>query len=259
MNTLVKKIINALGFELHRAPTIQKEPIKSYKTQNATIELIGPSGIGKTTLRKMVSKHLKFRWNLSYTTNTRTIGNISNQLDEFYRIILYRKLISLYEQEKEVDRYAKLSAFFIKRMQQDRHLKLSGLLDKGGWFLDDGFCHNFTLEILQAMEKNELENEVLNKFFENRNFILLEAPINRIVENLKNRQVNYKGAGNDLLIVYGEKGIKQFIQKSINNKRKMVELSLQYGARFYTINMMQSDGEIIGQVRDIEHEVLTKI
>ena len=258
MNTLVKKIINALGFELHRAPTIQKEPIKSCKTQNATIELIGPSGIGKTTLRKMVSKHLKFRWNLSYTTDTRAISKSSNQLDEFYRIILYRKLISLYEQEKEVDRYAKLSAFFIKKMQQDRHLKLSGLLDKGGWFLDDGFCHNFTLEILQALEKNKLENEALNIFFKNRNFILLEAPINRIVENLKNRQINYKGSGNDLLTVYGEKGTKKFLQKSINYKRKLVEFSLQYGARFYTINIMQSDGELIRQVRNIEHDVLTK-
>jgi energy-coupling factor transporter ATP-binding protein EcfA2 len=258
MNSLVKKLINAIGFDIRRHPAVKNEPIRSCKTRNTIIELIGPSGIGKTTLLKMVSKHLRYPWNLSYTTDKRKISKASKKLDDLYHKILFRKISSLYEQEKEVDRFAKLSAFFIKRMLEDRHLKYSEILDNGGWFLDDGFCHSFTAEILQLLGNKECDDEAFMFLFENRNFILLNAPVDRIVDNLKNRQLNNKESGNDYMTYYGDEGIEMFLQESIKNKRKLIDHSVQYGARCYTISMVQTEREIISIVRDIEFEVITK-
>ena len=259
MKIILKKIIRTLGYELHRNSTAQNEYIKTNEAKNTIIELIGPSGIGKTTLQKMVSKSLNCRWNLSYPNSTKHIGRDSKQLDELYRIILFRKLVSLYEHEKDIDRYTEISSFFIKRIQQDRVLKMSGFLDKGGYFLDDGICHNFTSEIIQIIENNEVDNAILNKFFVNRNIIVLEAPINRIVDNLRKRQLKNKGALNDWLSVYGEHGIKEFIQHLINNIRKLEDYACQFGCSVYTIDLIQSDHELVKQVREVEYDVLSKL
>ncbi len=149
----VKKAINYLGFELHLVGKSNPPSIKSHKTKSLTFELMGPSGIGKTTFHRKVSENLYHRWNLRYSKHTKLKMNTFSDLDEFYRKSLLLKFYNLFREEKYFERQADVLVFFIKRAEQDRYMKLSGLLDKGGSFLDDGFCHNFIDEIIEIMEK----------------------------------------------------------------------------------------------------------
>lgn len=255
---LLKKTAKSFGFEIQRLSRSTHELIESPKTKNIIFELMGPSGVGKTTFHSKMSNVLNFHWNMKY----KPCGHINIEpkfsLDELYQRSLLLKSSNLYKRENNLERNAKLLRFFIKRAEQDHYLKYSGLLTRGGWFLDDGFCHTFHREIVEIIEKKLVPNDVLKNFFMGRRFLLLEAPINDIVENLRARQVKNKGALNDWLSELGKQRVIKFLQNEYDFRHKLLKLSTQYGTRFWTLDITVSDDEIIKLVREIESEIVAK-
>lgn len=255
MKSYTKKIFNLLGFELRRLnPT--SNIIRNPVTKSLTIELIGPSGIGKSTLCSDVRKVLHHKWNINYPADTQVRFDSNNQLDEFYRCCLNNLSLNLFEREKSFERYVRFWLFMIQRAREDRHLKLSGLLNKAGWFLDDGFCHNLTTQIIHVIEHHKIDNDTLKLFFEGRNFVLLNATDDWMLSNLRNRHKRNPGVGNDWLSFYGETHIIEHMRKVFNQQRKLLEYSTQYGAFTYEINISDGYNDAVNSLIDIESKIL---
>ena len=140
--------------------------------------------------------------------------------------------------------------------KKDRYLKSSGLLNHSGWFLDDSFCHNFTPQIVEIIEKKLISDEVLNKFFKGRKFLLLEAPLEYLIKNLQNRRSKIKGSLNDYLSIYGEEFIRESIQEMQYNCRKLAELSSQFGACSWNLDLSEGDDKILKKIIEIEADII---
>ncbi len=264
MRSYTKKIFNLLGFELRRLESTSKI-LRSPITKSLTIELMGPSGVGKSTLWSDARKVLHNKWNIKYPAVTEVRLDSNNQLDELYRCCLNNISLNLFERENSIERferensferYGRLLTYFIQRAKEDRHLKLSGLLNIAGWFLDDGFCHNFKTEIIHAIEKHRIDNDTLKFFFEGRNFVFLNATDDWMLRNLRNRQKRTPGAGNDWLSVYGETSIIEYVRWELNQTRKLVEYSTQYGAFSYEINISDINNDALSSLIDIESKII---
>ena len=254
MKSYTKKFFNLLGFELHRLKSTSNI-LRSANTKSLTIELMGPSGIGKSTLCSDAKNVLRHKWNIKYPEVTQVRLDSNNQLDEFYRCCINNKSLNLFERENSFERYVRLLPFFIERAKEDRHLKLSGLLNKAGCFLDDGFCHNLTTEIIHVIEHHKIDNDTLKFFFEGRNFVLLNATDDWMLRNLRNRQKRTPGAGNDWLSVYGETDMIEQVRKQFNQIKKLVEYSTKYGASSYEINISDGYNDALNSLIDIESKI----
>ena len=254
----LKKTIHWCGFELHRVAKSTQPSIKSNKTKSLTFELMGPSGIGKTTFHRKISKNLNYRWNHKYSKHTKLKNSTLSDLDEFYRKSILLKSYNLFQEEKNFERQADVLTFFINRAEQDRYMKLSGLLDKGGAFLEDGFCHNFIDEIIEIIEKKLISQEVLEQFFAGRNFVFLKAPVDYVVDNLRIRQKLKRGIGNDLLSLFGEKLMGKYVQNEFVIRQRFMKLSTEYGARWWSLDINADDKENLKAIRVIESEIIAE-
>lgn len=261
LKIFIKSILTFFNIKIIREEASLNRWKKNFNTKNITIELMGPSGIGKTTLHSKVGKMLNYKWNLKYLTNIKLPKEDSFKLGNIYRISLFLKGSNLYKTEKDFKRYMNLMLFFIKNADRDHNLKSSGILNKGGAFLEDGFCHNFAEEIIEIIEKKLVPDEELYDFFEGRRFVLLEAPVNYVVENLRKRQENRKenrkdDLGNDILSVFGEQNIMSHVQKDFFLKRKFLKLSSRFGARYWILNKLEEDKEVHNAFKLIESKII---
>ncbi len=245
-------MINTLGVELKRRP----KPVASPDTKNIILELVGPSGIGKSTLHSKMRNVLHYRWNMQYMPSNGLNHDPDAGLDEFYKKCVSLAATALYN-HNSFTRYASILRFLTLRAEEDHYLKMSGLLDSGGWFLDEGFTHYFTLQIIKIIETNAIKDEVLEKYFAGRRFVFLNAPTDYVIENLRERRSKIKGANpNDLLSVYSEDHIKRHIQKSLDNLHKLLELSTSFGARFWEIKITERNNEALNFIKSIEPDII---
>jgi len=255
MKSLLRNIINTAGFDIHRLRPSEKI-VSSQIIKNITIELIGPSGIGKSTILSDVSKHLQYPWNRKYPRRVHSSLKENHEIDKFYRLCLHFKALAVFEHSLNFQHYAQLLSFFSYRAIGDRNLSISGLLEKGGWLLDESFCHNFTSEINKIIEDDLIDSDTLNNFFKGRNFIVVTASTDWILRNLRDRQKKKPEALNNWLGVYDESYLIEQIQKSFEKKRKLAEYGLSYGSRSYQINLSNDKTKALDSFLEIEHKIV---
>ena len=250
------KIFDLLGYKVKLVKMPKKVHFKNSITKGITFEMIGPSGIGKTFLHSKASKVLNYDWNLDYY---KTIGQqkikSNSFFDDFY-LLSISLTFQKFNNKRDFDENVRLLYFYSEMAKKDRFLKSSGLLNHSGWFLDDSFCHNFAPQIVEIIEKKLVSDEVLNKFFEGRKFLLLEAPLDHIVKNLQKRRSNIKGALNDYISIYGEEYIRKYVQEMQYNSRKLVELSSQFGACSWNLDLSVGEDEILKKIKEIEADII---
>jgi len=252
-----RKIFDILGYRVKLIKKPKKVHVKNLRTRGIIFEMIGTSGIGKTTFHSKASKVLNYNWNLDYyKTNKQQSIKSNSFLDEFYLLNISLTISKFNNNERDFDQNMRLLNFMTVSAKNDRYLNLSGLLDDSGWFLDDSFCHNFTPHIVEIIEKKLISDEVLKKFFTGRKLLFLEAPVEYIIENLKKRRSELKGALNDYISIHGEERVRKFVQEKQNHCRKLAELSSQFGACSWNLDLSEGDDKNLKKIREIEAEII---
>ncbi|MCH8567441.1 MAG: hypothetical protein LAT67_04230 [Balneolales bacterium] len=252
----IKKLLNVFRLQSSFKNIFSDNVIDNSITSNLTIELLGPSGIGKTTFHAEAKKQLEYSWNHKYITNSIHELNKDPDLEDFYLLLIKSKIDNIFKRYSDLDRCIKLISFMSKRIREDKVLFCSESLEKSGWFLDDSLCHNFTKELVQIIENKQCSTIALENFFNRRNFILLELDTDQIISNLYNRNKSKKGALNDYISLYGENKMRENLIENIQIKRRLAKLSQNYGAHKYELDINGSLDETLLRFKKIEKNIV---
>lgn len=159
----------------------EKELFDNRLDSKFTIEFIGPSGIGKSTLFKEYFSKTDFNF---YTQND--IYKIKSRLDEqnilsnIYKELLFKKHSNLLDRAYNAYVSTELLNYFTKIVSED--IVIQNASKDFGFIIEEGIVHNFSMELFQ------LSNENLSLLLKNRIIIYIrpENP-NLIVQRIKKR------------------------------------------------------------------------
>lgn len=238
LTSLLNKLLLTNGVQLSKVPKDLTADKRQRPSVGHVVELIGPSGVGKTYfynyLRPVLEEGWFFRNEVKKISNYK--GSSFSLLQEhdalFIEALLKKKHENVFSGKGALQRKVSLYDFFIREISADvysRHTKLAR-----GLFSDEGVTHNFSREILwyheqlnEGVEKNQ--HDALQRFFDNRSVILYDAPTAQIIKNLKKRSSQKPGAANDWFHYAGEQEVTEFIERSKASKRKILSALQQYG------------------------------
>lgn len=144
-----KKVLSDLGLSITKAPpaarTLSAEP---RSTQGWVVELVGPSGVGKTTLRQQVEPVLKKDWFFEHHAKG-LLGHVpeNDGHADYIKRLFTARLNDLQTLDLSLERIADIG-------QRVCEVVRLGLVAKScdaprGFIMDDGLLHFFAGQILE--------------------------------------------------------------------------------------------------------------
>jgi hypothetical protein len=241
----LRKIFTTAGYELKKLP-LQLNKIESkHRSSDKIVELIGATGVGKSTLFRNLQDDLRNDWFFKSQlkveiTKSRDHFNLLG-IDEqvFIDLLLQEKYKNLNDfKDMNLAKKTSLYIFFIREMEMDVFARYTPL--SKGLFSGDGLTHNFKHEILFLKNINDsltnFKKECLRNIFKNRSIIHLDASTEYIINNLKKRSIEDHGSGNDWYSYYGQEGITQFVKDAQCNEKKIADIAQYYGSELLYLN-----------------------
>ncbi|WP_302142687.1 hypothetical protein [Halomonas alkalicola] len=201
----LSRLLAMVGLDLNRCqyPKIQQKNVP--KTSGMLVELFGVSGVGKSHLYRMLSRDLKIEWHLrsplfAHVKADDGFSYLDEDEAELIGALLKWKCVDIFSQSRPLSRNVRLYDFYLKFMSADI-IARKKLLPSCGVFLDDSLTRHFSDELLRWHDQNDSDkNYVLTRFLGGRCIILMDAPDEYIVKNLKRRHQETRGKlDNDLL------------------------------------------------------------
>lgn len=193
------------------------------------IEIIGPSGVGKTYFLKKIEASIKQASNWHSQTALQNINFYEVQQKDFANILI--NLVEKYLAHTESEYNRKILSFLTLRIYQDRFLNQES---NQKIILDDGIVHNLTAILLKQ------ENQILAKrLFSERNFILLESNTEKILQNYYNRNNESPSNLNNWCRIYNNDlcTLKNKIKQDSKNSSNLASLAEKCGATVLKIDL----------------------
>ena len=158
----IKHVIACNGYALKRRELLfyylerNRAPSINQKTQGKYIELIGPTGVGKTTLLRSLKRETRESW-FSFEEIEQRESAQADKLTPFqnHSSLLSKALSSILEQKMSDFCKAKSLNWYSKIILVDL-LASDPSLPKGV-MLDEGLCHNFSGQLLSLPDKEFVE------------------------------------------------------------------------------------------------------
>lgn len=245
---VIKKVFLLGGYELTKLPDQLNTHEGKRNTSGLTVDLVGPTGVGKTTFFSALEPDLKKDWFFrgqiprKKLEKKRPFRLVHGRQQDFVGNLLQKKHENLSKiVELSLARREYLYNFFVKEMEQDIFFRYSNL--PKGYFSEDGITHGFTNEIVDLMQgtsPHDTGDNCLEEFFGGRAIIQLAASADYIIENLKKRSIETPGRANDWYTHFGKNRIKNFVDDTITNKNKLVCIAEKNGAKVLKINAEDS-------------------
>ncbi len=227
-----------LGFEI--VITGKGSSLKSKeKSVNHTfiIEFMGPSGVGKTTLRNYYLK----QYSTSFTggiitekfleTHTLNLNEKDIENTEIYDILFYQKLLTLNQKRSNFVKTNRQVRLFYKTLAEDFIIR--NYSHKKYAFLDQHIFKFFTENFLQ-LEDSETQKELLK----NRIIVYCHAAPKTVVEYIKKRaasgKISFKHQGKN------ESQLYSTLTDHMANRKPQIQKLKEYGACIITINTENS-------------------
>lgn len=171
-----------------------KRSIKHFLPKNATkmatyivenrnfIELIGPSGVGKSTLFKKLAIELNGGFNTRTDIDRhKPIGILSELIRPAHDVLLQTKLVNLTKRDYNAYINADLMRYFCGIISED--IAMGAIANERGFLLEEGLFHNFSKELV-ALEEVELKAITKGRIIV---YLRPKAP-QTVVERIRKRQ-----------------------------------------------------------------------
>lgn len=183
---LVRNALLKSGFEMRRARRIPDVPAEPLRSAGLVVELMGPSGVGKTETLRRTEAALQERWFLQ--------EDISHFLDEawmapperqaFYERLVHRRLSEAFAQSRHLAERSRRAAYLLSVLNAD--LAMVSREYPKGFFIHDGLCHNFGSVLLEMLREGDAEAEELVR---SRNYVfILAEEAKTVVRNILKRR-----------------------------------------------------------------------
>jgi energy-coupling factor transporter ATP-binding protein EcfA2 len=259
----ISKLIKGLGYDIQKTPQVGKD--KPNRSKGQIIEMLGPSGVGKTTLYKCVLAKYHQDWHTSrqlralVALDTEGLSLDSTPLKEIYAVLLKNKAINVWDSDRSVEEKYRRLKYMIDEVAVDRIANSQDL--SKGVLSDNGLTHNFGEEIialehkLKEKELPSISKEGMQAFFRCRSIILVTASTDYIKYNLKKRNLDLKKSGrsnnpNNYYRTIGKNYLEDYIRSIFDENKKMIEIAEKYGAGILTIDVETEKIHEIGQKID---------
>jgi hypothetical protein len=182
-----RRLLERLGLRITR---ISRDPAALSRTVTAghVVELVGPSGVGKTTLFRHVAPALAKRWYFQKDIAPFMYGGFRLDPEDAcaYESLVSAAVAEVAERDVEVSARAASLAFRMRILREDMCV-MAGTRPRG-FFIDDGLCHNATRHVLARLEAGDRGMERLVR---RRAFVFLFADrVETVVANIKARRLS---------------------------------------------------------------------
>ncbi|RBI65882.1 hypothetical protein DQ400_16645 [Vreelandella sulfidaeris] len=248
------KVLNFAGLEVRwtnrKIPPFNNPRLKA----GVIVELIGPSGVGKTTLFDKVKENLGQQWIFrNHLRRLNRLGAKGVDIGDPY----YNFASMLMEQKTKG--IMALNSPFLKKIQgvnfYTRELANSMvyLNEKvPNWlFSDDGIVHLFKNEIIEFEQKLLDDEEASDLLFKNKNLIHVDADEDYILDNLRKRHIHSQREGNDMLSWMDEDEVYNHARLTRLTNNKVKKIAKTHGASVFGINAADSIDENIIKLKNI--------
>ncbi|MGB1308626.1 MAG: hypothetical protein ACPG6B_06930 [Oceanihabitans sp.] len=178
---MIKRVFKKFFKKKSVQPSVVVKPKKNL-SEGRIVEFIGPSGIGKTTLYNTIIKELTSNWINAKNFKEHEYGTANEELFAIHWKLLKYKL-------ERVDSFNLGSLEKINLVQYFKqvlleNIKMINVKGKSGYLLEEGLCHNFSIELLNLNEK-ELKAVLGNRYI----ISVLPKDTKTVVNQIRKRTV----------------------------------------------------------------------
>jgi hypothetical protein len=245
----VNRLLSAFGLQLRRLP---RPPELSKDMERATrghlVELIGPTGVGKTHFHAHLFPEIEHQW-----LSRRQIKPLMDEQQPFIELngassllidnLLAQKKRSIWALDLPVWRKVELVHVIMREMALDIRAR-TRVVPVAGVFSDEGITHNFKNELLhwheECGENDPSCEEALREFLHGRSIIMLDADDETILRNLKRRHAELRGKQqNDLLAYWTEARILNRTRPDRRAAQNWLKLATSYGANTLMVDLRE--------------------
>lgn len=156
-----KKVLADLGFDVVRVPPAARTlASETCHTQGWLVELVGPSGVGKTTLKQQVAPKLQGEWFFEQHAKG-LLGQVSEDptLAAYIKTLMAGRLDRLAKLDAPLEHIAMIGQRVCEVVRLGLVSKAEGL--PRGFLMDDGMLHFFAEQIIAQPPDNN--NKFLDK------------------------------------------------------------------------------------------------
>jgi hypothetical protein len=246
----VNRLLSPFGLHLRRLPRVADVPEKP-GTRGHHVELIGPTGVGKTYLHDRLLPEIETEW-LSW----RQVRPLLKEMEEDKPFIdldgassalvddlLAQKKRAIWALDLPVWRKVELLHYVIREMALDIRAR-ARVVPVAGLLSDEGVTHNFATELLRWHEERGRHDpsceEALNHFLRGRSIILLDADDDTILKNLRHRHDEIQGRKqNDLIAYWEEARVLRKTRHDRRTARRWLELATSLGIPTLTVDLRE--------------------
>lgn len=200
---------------------------------NNLVEIIGASGVGKTHFLEKIIKSAELPENWITQEKFKKIKHYDIQNKKFAKELINTVKNSLFSVDPISEYNKKIMSFIALRAYQDRYL-FENSSSNQRFLLDDGIVHNLTTILLK--EKNQ---SIAEKFFSERNFILLESNVEQILQNYQKRDRESPNNINNWYKIYSKEisKLKNKIVKDTKNASSIAKLAKKHGSTVIRVDL----------------------
>ncbi|MGO3182955.1 MAG: shikimate kinase [Aequorivita sp.] len=238
MFTLLNRGLEKLfGLRLVRGQRPKPPPLSVITKNNLIVEFMGPSGVGKTTLRDFYLKHHKFPFKGEMMTE-KDLKKYDLKLDEsnmgkveIYELLFSAKLKELSEAQDSFIKTNRRLNLFYNSLKIDFFIR--NYLSEKQVFLDQHVFKFFANDFIQLKETEQKQ-----EFLRNRIIIYCKASPEKIMEYIEKR--NRTDTTRPVHQNRDSKLLHLQLQEHLTQREKDVQMLKQNGAHILEINTENS-------------------
>ncbi len=240
MTARINQLLAPMGVRLQRVPVSPALSHAPSRTAGQHVELVGPSGVGKSYFYRQLSLQLTADWlSRSQISQHAIYGRdsfkeLEGKDSTLVEYLLRMKHEAIWSQDIPLYRKHGIYTYVAKQMANDSYAR-DLCLPTRSVFLDEGVQQMFTRELLTWHSQhatNSTENmQRLRDYIKGRSLILVDASVEHIMVNLKKRHAQSQGnQHNDWLAFMSEEDILANISYEKESKQRWSRVAEALGA-----------------------------
>ncbi|HLS30818.1 MAG TPA: hypothetical protein VK021_08180 [Flavobacteriaceae bacterium] len=240
LTTLNRALEKIVGFKLVRTQRTKPLPSTIKADNNLIVEFMGPSGVGKTTLRDYYLKHHKFSFEGEVITEKEVknyhfdFDESKSKKEEIYRLLLAAQLKKISDTKDSFIKTHRRLNLFYDTLKND--FLIRNYLSDTIVFMDQHVFKFFTNDFIHLKKIDQKQ-----EFLQHRIIIYCKASPEIIVNHIEKRKQT--GTTRPVHQQRNSKELHQQLQEHLTEREKDIQTLRQNGAHLLEINTEKSLAE----------------